>query len=679
MLKYEIKLTNVWWEERGVDTRYFDDLETQQYYFNNLPGDFSNLVNFPMGDNIRTTITYKDNTSRNIDEIVASNYAIVKRTYEENGVIEESYRYYFAKCSQDSGRQIIVELSLDDVQTNYFRFKDNIAQCNIRRACLNRFNEVENDSTKVVFNGDADSPLFENEGIEVSKRLVSREKVINKSDLVSESVVDKWVNDNVIAWSYLLVQGNKKYNFKNIDNTTAEVYLTNVVYSTDEVGYEGIEGTGAIIAVPILKKNKNLYLVDESEWNLSSELQHKINISSIYGFNSFRGSNDDTSFFYNYKLTLKNLLDTTTYVENTDYKIVSGDLYIKGVILTNGTSRIGENFGLRTHLEGVDTPTIVALGYGVLYLPYDRINRECEELEVDHDFEFEKSEIVGSNKDYKFNPKLYSSSFIDVVLNNGNGVNYSYDLQKLNSNKISLKYSEALTGDVSKGYTRLSKGSGLYDSQTSVNFTGLLNSNDTSIPYDNGQLASFFANNKNFYMQSNVNMAIDAVSNIGKEAVAGAMVGGGYGAIGGALLGTITTGIDIGTKLINREFTIDNLRNSPNSLKNVNGNAIYTSLITDMSIYVEVYEGLEHELEVANDYMVKNGYVYNKIGNINDFVNIRKYFNYLSADVEVINAPISLEEKRRLIERFKEIRFWNVDVIQYDLENYERWLEDEEE
>ena len=86
MLKYEIKLTNVWWEERGVDTRYFDDLETQQYYFNNLPGDFSNLVNFPVGDNITTTITYKDNTSRNIDEIVASNYAIVKRTYEENGV-----------------------------------------------------------------------------------------------------------------------------------------------------------------------------------------------------------------------------------------------------------------------------------------------------------------------------------------------------------------------------------------------------------------------------------------------------------------------------------------------------------------------------------------------------------------------------------------------------------------
>ena len=51
MLKYQISLCNVWWNKNDINTRYFDDTNSQITYFENLTsGEYSPLVNFNMSD-----------------------------------------------------------------------------------------------------------------------------------------------------------------------------------------------------------------------------------------------------------------------------------------------------------------------------------------------------------------------------------------------------------------------------------------------------------------------------------------------------------------------------------------------------------------------------------------------------------------------------------------------------
>ena len=75
MLKYKLTLINVWWNENSIDTRYFNNLSEQDSYFDNLTkGIQSPFVNFNMGDNISTTIIYRDNSNRDISELIKCNY-----------------------------------------------------------------------------------------------------------------------------------------------------------------------------------------------------------------------------------------------------------------------------------------------------------------------------------------------------------------------------------------------------------------------------------------------------------------------------------------------------------------------------------------------------------------------------------------------------------------------------
>lgn len=148
--KYRIALCNVFWTEEDINTRFFSSIAEQNAYFNSLTaGKFSSLSNFNMGNNIETAVTYRDDSNRSVEELVACNYAVVQKYDEESGVIL-SRRYFFAYPQQDSGRQMRVTLSLDDIQTNYFKFKDQIAPCLIKRACLDRWQKNKRNISRAI-------------------------------------------------------------------------------------------------------------------------------------------------------------------------------------------------------------------------------------------------------------------------------------------------------------------------------------------------------------------------------------------------------------------------------------------------------------------------------------------------------------------------------------------------
>ena len=93
-------------------------------------------------------------------------------------------------------------------------------------------------------------------------------------------------------------------------------------------------------------------------------------------------------------------------------------------------------------------------------------------------------------------------------------------------------------------------------------------------------------------------------------------------------------------------------------------------------MYICEYESIEKESQQADNDMFMNGYSFDQLGNPKDFMNIRKYFNFIQADIDVLGGiPISNDVRNNLKQRFANgIRFWNSDTVQYDFENYENNL-----
>ena len=167
------------------------------------------------------------------------------------------------------------------------------------------------------------------------------------------------------------------------------------------------------------------------------------------------------------------------------------------------------------------------------------------------------------------------------------------------------------------------------------------------------------------------------LSNSAMQFAGGNFVGGGVSA-NEAIAGVITNTADIIANRINSNLTLDNMKNAPEMLENSNGNALFNCGINHIGLYIELYEALETELNIANDFMYDYGYTYNQIDNIKNVDNIRVYFNYVKADVENITGiNLSNTIKNKIREIFRNgIRLWNntSEIFKYDKENYERWL-----
>ena len=200
-LKYKIGLCNVFWNRDGIDTRYFENVASQRAYFLFKVGAVNAIgprINFNINDNISTTITYLDDSNRSIEELIACNYAVLFRANPETDEVVD-VRYYYAKVSQLSGRKMRVELDLDDIQTNYFKYKNQIAPCIINRAHLNRF--VKNEDNTFSFDLGLKSHLYEEEDASRAKRLTKRTKLKIK---YTDDIITNWINDNVAYWVYTL-------------------------------------------------------------------------------------------------------------------------------------------------------------------------------------------------------------------------------------------------------------------------------------------------------------------------------------------------------------------------------------------------------------------------------------------------------------------------------------------
>lgn len=683
---YFLGLLDFPFDMNGDDTRYFaSKVEQYNYFEGKITAGDAPFVNIeaPNLDSLFITsqVYQKDAKFGNQFKYANKNYAVIKVIDNSVPLGPDTIRFFFyfiTKSTIGAGGKMLLDLRLDTVQTFFFDPEISFSDCMIERAHLNRFQETS--GPRVNFIADPASKIFNaEEGMNFPKRLVSRNKLSLK--FTGNAAVDDWLNENVLYWVYVFIDPTKGYNVAKLDDVIGDNNEGAVeLPSNRPYGYTkyptGMDGVTNCICYPIYKNgvinstaiSKNVIIFSTKLYGENKTIEIILDDKS----SSFEENNNTTSYYYTKKISIvppfdRFWTDSTISIDENNCLIISALGQGSDVASVKKYNNTRAGFGPSNFFINPGNGNALIFG---------SVQKEKELFSYDY-FMTElnsvaKSEIIApQSPNLAYNPKLNGQNFKELVITAANGDTFAYDIQKINSNDILFMYSEPIQPEITRYYMRL-KPTGLYLEGTEENYTGLVGSTDNGLAFTNDAYAAFIANNKNFFMQSNLKIGFGAV-----KSTAGVISQAASGNVAGAVGSGLSAGLDIAQSLIDRSMTIDNMKNAPDQLKNANGNVIFNMFATDLGLYVEKYSALEGDLKTANDFMNLYGFTFNSIANIKDYVHIRKYHNYVKAQLQGITGNISNTARDDLRQRFAQgVRFWNQDEISYEYENYELWLED---
>lgn len=506
--------------------------------------------------------------------------------------------------------------------------------------------------------------------------------------------------NKIVAWVYIFLDAKaykvKTKNIKGNDYTDIQVTLDNAKSNY----VNGFELPTAILCYPI---------GEDIDVDGGFEYPSMVSVG-LDGWNNFVKLNPDetaSSYIKGIKLSVKppvnlkqyNLYDCTFKL---GFRFTSTD--VNADVIDINKYRLSV---LRTGVGSIGQT-------GLFYLKNDYIQSvPMSSLTLLVNNTFNKSEIINSAKNKDFNPKLNSADFKDLTITIA-GSQFNFPIDKINQRFPQFEYFEALTPETTRGLLRLgdnieqNTNNAIFNYAYLSSFNGFNYSNDFTIAFAKNVYAEYIANNKNAYMSfqaqqdyaresaamtaqyKTINYGIsmgNQTANLGKQ-LATLNFGGAIST--GQQMGVETaqylsqiselndrTNLNLNYNKTQFDLSIDNMKNAPNTLSSLNGNAILTQMIAEFGIYAEVYEGLDTELESANDMMFRDGYNLNRFEesgkSIRDYCHTRKYFNYIKATLGNIHGvPMSDTMRADLKERFANgIRFWHQDTIDYSMENYE--------
>lgn len=725
-LNYQIALTSVAFDNSYKNVLRFDTRSEQEAYFK-VDTLFSNSpkVNFNVGSLYATDVVYDCNENDSINELLNKNYVIVKDNSEN--ATYKYYYYFVTNAMQGSGKRITMSLELDIFQTYYIDLK--FSDSTIFKAHLDRF--IDNGDGTVSFDGRKESKLFEREEMRnVAKRMTSRSKIgmFDKSafpNMSSEKAEElaEWLNYNVIGWIYIYCVPNGSqlkenvtttYTIKNIsgeDKLVAfpETKLESLDYGKDFGNWKyNIPTNIAVLCYPLLIEDKTISFTGIGQFEgpatrfttfwgerKSSYLEFEDEPPALEKFAELNnGYGKILSITFSYippMATSPRLRDEHVSYSNKGLTI---ETTIENPIGSQYFGGFADNLFLENEIYSYYFGNMIGVdgtisGRGLAYLFKIKGDVYRNTYSVNKQLTFEKNEIINADKNVKFNPKLLSSDFFELTISDATEDGFVYDLQKLNTDKLRIKISSPLMPGISKTYIRFTDLRGVYIKETANNLTGFVSSDETSLTMPTSAYQNMLAQNKNFFLQNSINRSLDIAKSLPKivassagGAVAGAG-GGPVGAIAGAIIGGATSSLDTALSYaknkINENLTVDNLKNAPASVVQAKGDALFQSTYSPYGVIIEEWDILDNEKEIINDYMCMYGFTYNRIDNVKNVDNIRKYYNFVRADIEAIHG-VNISE--RVHQRFREIfangvRFWNVDTFSYEKENYERWLEND--
>lgn len=345
-------------------------------------------------------------------------------------------------------------------------------------------------------------------------------------------------------------------------------------------------------------------------------------------------------------------------------------------------------------------------------------------------------------KDVDMCPVLYNKLFREIVVQYmGDEISYSpLDLFDYNKkiNDVTFLIDDPILPEISRTYIRVEGPQGIYSRFTDDNLSGMVVTNDTSLAVSNSAINEFMANNKNFWLQSlagaiggsSMYSLYDAYTPAiegkpGRPAVAPEVVGyytntqqkyktysrnyKQYKAGDKRLIqqrdfthalvtpgrsaipatpgtpasydwgGVVKLGINVATSLVNSALTLGNVKASPGTIKGSSSSAVFNMATYDFKTYLEYRSVPEGVLQKYFDYYYQYGYLVDRMGKVEDYINIRHYFNYIKADLQNITSKGIVGIPNQVRDEIKSIfadgvRFWNVTdkMFDYNVSNYER-------
>lgn len=671
---YKIALINYLFNASYDNVRYFDTDAARDAYFDAKITSWQSLgVNFNAGDLFETVQNIRVPEYGNLINLLSKNYAVVQRQ-----TCDDDYRnpvddntaprlYYFVKRStQRVGGSIDVQLELDVIMT--FINSVNIAPALIERAHLPRFIK---DGDKYKFNATSASPLYERESVKsIAQRLTSRvafEYQINTNSLAFvANQFNEWIRDNVLAWVYIYLSPTKVQCYKQGEETDKiSDDLLFIQYANINAPFNQ---PYAVLCYPIMKTDKNLKILTKV-----GEAYKAYNVSNLFGFERLKVLNQELEAkLLTIKISSMPPFPAQSYemgeAENTAFQInpTTGDLEM----FAKYKGDAGRFDEVTLFVKSIYTGG----AEGILNITGQLVPNGFYSQKITLDKQsFTKAEITGA-RSRVLNPKLLSADVKTLRVSDGTAF-FDYDVQKLGKDEVRFIITEPFSPDITRHYIRVaSEDTGeIYNPAQAWNFFGLTSSQDTTLPFSVNALATFLANNKNFYLQRSITTAAAA----GKAT--GSFVGNLLTGHGGAAVGNIMDVANLALERINSNLTIDNMAAAPETVNGANGNAALIAAVTETQIYIEQYAALDVEQRIADDFTYKNGYNFGELAKPSDYYATRKYFNYIKVFIDVVQGdiPETVHDKIKAIFA-RGVRFWHTDTVEYNLENYERSIDNEQ-
>lgn len=732
--KYQYALTSVPFDSSYENAIRFDSRAQQEEYFK-VSTLFANAksVNFDFGNLINTTLVIK--VKKAPMELMGYNYLILK---DLNQNPTHKYIYFFidkveyiSGGDNDSDTTIRLDLTMDVLNTYVLDIAWDDGAL-IERASLDRWDDTDN--IFVYYNLEPDSPFrLDDEGeAKCSKVLINRENLqVLSSEYSSNEEAYDWINQNVQCWEYVFLDKNHDYTYKNLYINQNPVLSERYFFNYNMFSKEGsvtIPDYG-LLAVPIYKDQNHKivchFSVDNND--IYTEVSHD-------GLVAFRNLNNDASYFFMDKYGLMCPL----HLKGFTCRIEGNNLVINGEP-SGGVVGTGVQFFTKDYINCLQTEKYGDYNYKGVFIggkaTPDIPSETAKYSGKGFKNKFSRFDLLHTtSRNTRACPRLLSSNYSSVNIKCvGDEVEYSWmDLSGMRDNvwddgKFSLLYTEVIQPEITKYYVRIKAPYGVYIEDSNYNYSGLVSTADTSIAIVNSAYAEFLANNKNYWLMSFANAlgggvgglldayhpdhpieTIDTITRdlkakggrfrspktgrfVGMDSPERPLIGTGFGR---EVTKTITKpawtdwtsvagyGIQVATGVLNSAFTIANVKASPSNMKNSTGNGYFTYYTTGFGLYVEAYRALDIDLDRCYQYHYMYGYKYGKFGNVNDFMNIRHYFNYIQADLQNITGKTGYNIPNQVRDEIKHIfgqgvRLWNVSdkMFDYDVENYERSLE----
>lgn len=695
-IEYRICMMNVNFDDSYNNVLYFKDPSMQITYFieeYELSFDNAPLVNFNINDGLNTeaviNMTDKEYTPL---EQTQYNYCIIRQVNKSKDTYQ--YLYYFIKdIKYLTNGQVSLTLKLDVFNTypinNYI---NDIPKCDIKRAHLNRFIEQGNN---YKFNMNEDSPFYIKEDLEFNKRLIHTHQT-SFYDSEKERTLNEWFDSAIRYWVVLFINPNYVDNSNDLNKK-----LGLSLYSLSTGQYQ-------IMLYPVFNNNyrMNYRLTTAGSWNtigwtvgnttytdlntiLNCEETLSANIIDIrackipfwFFISVYSGQIDYAIDNRTLDLTL---LNNISYDSNNNPYIPNLGYFVQSTTKDSTIKKVGAFYLARTNADIQNTKS-----FSEKYLyPTDELNPLDNIVPYVNIEQISKTEIKESSNSPELNPKIYASTILDLILRYGQNT-FTYDYLSLGKNKIKAYYYESLGPSIVRSYIYINP-TGLYNSETIKDFLGIVSANDFSLTYFTDQLASYLANNKNAWLQTTFKIASNIGTTTLKSGINGGITKEGFSptdALQSGFLGLVKSSIGAVNSIVQYNLNLDNMKSAPSAISNVQGNFTMLNCITGLDLDIEVWRPLDNDINLFNDYCLRFGYKVNKFDELINYINIRKYWNYIQAYIEELpqtyynfNYKVENEIKNAFD---RGIRFWTVadvynDTIKFDytLPNYEKYLDD---